>query len=144
MLYKRFHENVLKCFGFKSPDYQESSTQPIVQQIQPPKQPVQQQQPVYEPRESLNNSKSKKPENTRLPSNPPIKAPIQQQPAQKNVAFKPSNTELTHAEIDLSAYSIPHPASPLGKHLSKLIPPNDATVSFFNHLLNENGEKISN
>lgn len=47
-------------------------------------------------------------------------------------------------EIDLSVYTNPHPASPLGKHLSRLIPPNDATVNFFTHLLNENGEKISN
>lgn len=45
--------------------------------------------------------------------------------------------------MDLSIYPMPHPASPLGKHLAKLLPPNDATVSFFNALLMESGEKIS-
>ena len=41
--------------------------------------------------------------------------------------------------MDLSIYPMPHPASPLGKNLAKLLPPNDATVNFFNALLMESG-----
>ena len=43
----------------------------------------------------------------------------------------------------MSIYPNPHPASPLGKHLAKLLPPNDATLNFFNALLMESGEKIA-
>lgn len=39
---------------------------------------------------------------------------------------------------------MPHHASPLGKNLARLMPPNDNTISFFNNLFVEGGEKISN
>lgn len=38
MLYKRFHENVLKCFGFKSPDATDEQVQQAPQIPQPPSQ----------------------------------------------------------------------------------------------------------
>ncbi len=46
--------------------------------------------------------------------------------------------------LDLSVYPAPHPASPLSKHLSKLLPPNDNIINFFNTLFQESGEKIAN
>jgi hypothetical protein len=36
--------------------------------------------------------------------------------------------------MDLSAYPAPHPASPLGKNLNKLLPQNDTTTNFFNSM----------
>lgn len=42
-------------------------------------------------------------------------------------------------KFDLSSYPAPHPASPLAKNLGKLLPPNEATVSFFSALFSENG-----
>ena len=88
------------------------------------------------------NKKSSEPK--RVPSNPPVNPNKSTNSISKPPQKPKVDSILSHSEIDLSLYSTPHPASPLGKHLSKLIPPNDATVNFFNHLLNENGEKISN
>ena len=36
--------------------------------------------------------------------------------------------------LDLSNYPAPHPASPLSKHLNKLLPPNESIINFFNTL----------
>ena len=36
--------------------------------------------------------------------------------------------------LDLSIYPSPHPASPLSKHLNKLLPPNESIINFFNTL----------
>lgn len=38
--------------------------------------------------------------------------------------------------IDLSVYPGPHPISPTGKYLTKLLPPNDQTYKFFTELFN--------
>jgi hypothetical protein len=38
------------------------------------------------------------------------------------------------ADFDLSTYPAPHPSSPLGKNIAKLIPPNEQTINFFNAL----------
>ena len=46
--------------------------------------------------------------------------------------------------LDLSSYPAPHPASPLSKHLNKLLPPNESIINFFNTLFQESGEKIAN
>jgi hypothetical protein len=46
--------------------------------------------------------------------------------------------------MDLSPYPAPHPASPLSKHLNRLLPPNDSIINFFNSLFQETGEKITN
>jgi hypothetical protein len=46
--------------------------------------------------------------------------------------------------LNISVYPAPHPASPLGKQLGKLVPPNDQTINFFNTLFQENSEKIVN
>jgi hypothetical protein len=37
-------------------------------------------------------------------------------------------------DVNLAVYPAPHPISPLGKHLSKLVPPNDQVMKFFNEL----------
>lgn len=37
-------------------------------------------------------------------------------------------------QMNLSEYPAPHPASPLSKHLNKLLPPNDNIITFFNTL----------
>jgi hypothetical protein len=60
---------------------------------------------------------------------------------QSNVAAnqKPSQSIPSSFEIDLSIYPAPHPISPLGKHLSKLLPSNEQTIRFFNELFNEHG-----
>ena len=47
-------------------------------------------------------------------------------------------------DFDLNSYQAPYPTSPLGKNISKLMPPNDQTITFFNALFSENGEKIAN
>lgn len=36
--------------------------------------------------------------------------------------------------LDLSIFPAPHPASPLSKHLNKLLPPNESIINFFNTL----------
>lgn len=46
--------------------------------------------------------------------------------------------------LNISIFPAPHPASPLGKQLGKLVPPNDQTMNFFNTLFQENSEKIVN
>ncbi len=46
--------------------------------------------------------------------------------------------------MNLSEYPAPHPASPLSKHLNKLLPPNDNIITFFNTLFQQSGEKIAN
>lgn len=55
MLYKRFHENVLKNFGYKSPEAPQEQYQPSSQLSQTPQVAQQQapqipQVPYYEPR----------------------------------------------------------------------------------------------
>jgi hypothetical protein len=39
--------------------------------------------------------------------------------------------------LDLASYPAPHPASPLSKHLNKLLPPNESIINFFNTLFQE-------
>ena len=46
--------------------------------------------------------------------------------------------------LDLQNYPSPHPASPLSKHLHKLLPPNESIINFFNTLFQETGDKIAN
>ena len=41
--------------------------------------------------------------------------------------------------LDLQNYPAPHPASPLSKHLNKLLPPNENIINFFNTLFQESG-----
>lgn len=41
--------------------------------------------------------------------------------------------------LDLMSYPAPHPASPLSKHLNKLLPPNESIINFFNTLFQESG-----
>lgn len=48
------------------------------------------------------------------------------------------------SDFDLSTYPAPHPSSPLGKNIAKLLPPNEQTINFFNALFMQNGQKISN
>jgi len=45
----------------------------------------------------------------------------------------------TSQHINLTIYPAPHPISPLGKHLSKLVPPNEQVTKFFNDLFAEPG-----
>lgn len=40
----------------------------------------------------------------------------------------------TSQDVNLAIYPAPHPISPLGKHLSKLLPPSDHVIKFFNEL----------
>jgi len=47
-------------------------------------------------------------------------------------------------DIDLSIYPGPHPISPTGKQLSKLLPPNEQTIKFFTELFSDHSEKIAN
>ena len=51
---------------------------------------------------------------------------------------------ITSQDINLSVYPAPHPISPLGKHLSKLTPPNDQVIKFFTELFSEHSDKIAN
>jgi hypothetical protein len=45
----------------------------------------------------------------------------------------------TSQHVNLAIYPAPHPISPLGKHLSKLVPPNEQVIKFFNDLFAEPG-----
>lgn len=58
--------------------------------------------------------------NTKIPNNPP---------SQQSIMISSHN-------IDLSVYPGPHPISPTGKYLTKLLPPNDQTYKFFTELFN--------
>lgn len=49
----------------------------------------------------------------------------------------------TH-NLNISLYPAPHPASPLGKNLAKLVPPSEQAFNFFTSLFQENSEKIVN
>lgn len=51
---------------------------------------------------------------------------------------------ISSQDIDLSIYPGPHPISPTGKYLSKLLPPNEQTIKFFNEYFSEHGERITN
>jgi hypothetical protein len=39
--------------------------------------------------------------------------------------------------LNTSVYPAPHPASPMGKNLAKLMPPSEQTINFFNTLFQE-------
>jgi hypothetical protein len=80
----------------------------------------------------------------------PATSTIQQHPSlQKNDSYSNIHTisaqqlnvvnqnyvEVSLAQrINLQNYPMPHPSNPLSEHLSKLNPPNDATLTFFSHL----------
>lgn len=49
-------------------------------------------------------------------------------------------------ELDLRLYAVPPPGNPLGRHLAKLMTPNDladTTAAFFTNFFADGGEKIS-
>jgi len=47
------------------------------------------------------------------------------------------------SRLNLSSYLCPHPSSPLSEHLSRLIPPNDETLGFFQTLFVQASDKIT-
>lgn len=62
-----------------------------------------------------------------------------------NIRGQPQQYQpITSQDINLSVYPAPHPISPLGKHLSKLTPPNDQVIKFFTELFSEHSDKIAN
>lgn len=57
----------------------------------------------------------------------------------RTVTQKKEEPEEMPADFDLNAFPAPHPSSPLGKNIAKLIPPNEQTINFFNALFMETG-----
>jgi hypothetical protein len=175
MLFRRFHEDVLRCFGFKKLDsYQPPSRSPQPQthlnesgvSTKPP-------HPMHPSSVAANNSfvnenaRDRSGERLPPPGHPntmsqdirPSQLPGKpldrksnlsqhqinkppQQPAQSYMTpTSPSHTRQTIVSdpydsqaLDLSIYPAPHPASPLSKHLNKLLPPNESIINFFNTL----------
>lgn len=85
------------------------------------------------------------------PSAPAYHSPPHHHPSQTNTSQQSSqivaqtwNNPYDPQTLDLMSYSAPHPASPLSKHLNKLLPPNESIINFFNTLFQESGEKIAN
>jgi len=60
----------------------------------------------------------------------------QQSAVENNKHANQQMSGLSPHQIDLSLYPAPHPISPLGKHLGKLLPPSDQTIRFFTDLFN--------
>jgi hypothetical protein len=60
---------------------------------------------------------------------------------QQAVSVTPEPTLLSR--LNLSAYPCPHPSSPLSEHLSRLSPPNDETLTFFQTLFVQPSDKIT-
>ena len=47
------------------------------------------------------------------------------------------------SKINLGSYPCPHLSNPLNEHLSKLNPPNDTTLQFFQALFTQTSERIA-
>lgn len=47
------------------------------------------------------------------------------------------------SRLNLSSFMCPHPSSPLSEHLSRLVPPNDETLTFFQTLFVQTSDKIT-
>jgi len=71
------------------------------------------------------------------PHYPPPQANISQQSSQ--IVAQTWNHPYDYRTLDLMSYPAPHPASPLSKHLNKLLPPNESIINFFNTLFQESG-----
>lgn len=64
-------------------------------------------------------------------------------PPTKNEPEKPLPFSSPYEDpINLAHYSAPNPSAPMSRQLSKLLPPEDSTISFFNSLFQENSAKI--
>ena len=192
MLFRKFHEDVLRCFGFKKLDgYQAPAAagrfpQPNLNESglsnKPPHPPGPGHPPMannssftqIEPRERSHErlpppnhpstmSQDLRPSQlpgkpldrkTNMSSHQIVKQPPPQVPppavyhpgSPKSVQMMQSfyNDPYDGRTLDLSVYPTPHPASPLSKHLNKLLPPNESIINFFNTLFLESGEKIAN
>lgn len=156
LLYRRFHENVLDSFGFRSalnvqqsqPQPQTHHHQPPIQQSLPPapqppkrneesvqRETVHREPPQNERRTAASREDTRNGNHQHPPHRSHIQAPTYTHHVEPVVqAAAPSDEEM-----DLNLYQMPHPASPLGKHLAKLLPANESTVAFFNALLMESG-----
>ena len=188
MLFRKFHEDVLRCFGFKKIDGCQSaggsrSPQPNLNESglsnKPPHHPghppmaannsftqldVRDRSHERMPPSNHPNTMSQdlrpshvpgKPldRKTNMSSHQIVKQTPPQAPPQP--AYYPGSPKSVHMQsfysdpydgkmLDLSIYPAPHPASPLSKHLNKLLPPNESIINFFNTLFQESGEKIAN
>ena len=195
MLFRRFHEDVLRCFGFKKldgaiPAGNRSShggmNESGVSYKHPPPPPqnngsfvetardrsAERMPPVGHP-----STMSQDLRPSQLPNKPMdrksnlsqhniVRPPVPQNTHDRNErnsytspsAINP-NTSISQSSqvipqtwsdpydiqtLDLSCFPAPHPASPLSKHLNKLLPPNESIINFFNTLFQETGEKIAN
>lgn len=71
-----------------------------------------------------------------VPTPPPPPSQPQYPPytAQSQVYKSAWSNPYDPRQINLDEYPAPHPASPLSKHLNKLLPPNESIITFFNSL----------
>ena len=190
MLFRRFHEDVLRCFGFRKmdgpaitgnrssvalnesgvsnkmpPPYQQSmgnnssfvneSRDRSGERLPPANHPSTMSQdlrPSQLPNKPLDRKSNLSQHNINKPPHPV--APIQSQSSviQSNTNISSNSHYMNNTDtdpyepsvLDLQNYPAPHPASPLSKHLHKLLPPNESIINFFNTLFQESGEKIAN
>lgn len=66
----------------------------------------------------------------------------QYQQHQHQQQYVPQEVSLL-SRINLGSYNCPHLSNPLNEHLSKLNPPNDTTLQFFQALFLQNSERIT-
>lgn len=69
----------------------------------------------------------------------PPQTPTYAQPVQPQQVADPPLV----SRLNLSSYPCPHPSSPLSEHLSRLNPPNDETLTFFQTLFVQASDKIT-
>lgn len=190
MLFRRFHEDVLRCFGFKKVEtYQIPSKSPPPMAMPPLNQSgvsYKHPQPSHpssivgnnsfvqeRPRDRSGDrmppaghpntmSQDLRPSQlpgkpldrkTNLSTNQIVKPPASHPPHPPLQHFSTPSSQIHEnifndpydpKNLDLSIYPAPHPASPLSKHLNKLLPPNESIINFFNTLFQESGQKIAN
>lgn len=174
MLFRRLHENVLTNFGFKrTPALISSNTQPppsinnasftsdreinkersldrgsLPARNDPKSSTMVDLRPSNAPPPAI-----RKPPGSQMPSaieRPPVqKSSFAEDTVKQSSVGQGQPVEIVKNiyetnMLNISIYPAPHPASPLGKQLGKLVPPNDQTINFFNTLFQENSEKIVN
>ena len=66
------------------------------------------------------------------PPHHPPQANMSQQSSQ--IVAQTWSNPYDYRNIDLNTFPAPHAASPLSKHLKKLLPPNESIINFFNTL----------
>jgi hypothetical protein len=86
------------------------------------------QLPTNKPYDKKNN-----PSLPQIPPHPP-QPQIPVYTAQSQVYQSAWSNPYDPKQMNLNEYPAPHPASPLSKHLNKLLPPNDNIITFFNTL----------